>query len=103
MPDRVDNDIGPECRSILADAPAFLFISAFAFRDSESLLGKLGVPVLLGIKSRKVLTYDFFLLVTLDPLRTGIPACDRSVAVKQIDRVVGYTIDEQPELLLAIA
>ena len=74
--DRVDDDVRPELRAVLADAKAFSFESPFTPRCFKRDRGKPGLAVFLGIKDREVLADDLFRLVALDPFRARVPACD---------------------------
>jgi len=95
VPDRVDDDIGPELRPVLADAPAFLFEFALALGDFKRSSRKLFLAIFLGIKARKMLTEDFGGGVALEPLRAGIPGRDDSRRVQQIDSVVRYSLNKE--------
>lgn len=49
-----------------------------------------------------MLADDFFWPVTLDALGTEVPVGQAPVRVEHIDGVVGDTLDQQAELLLAL-
>jgi len=61
------------------------------------------LPIFLRVKPREVLADNLLGLVAFDPLCACVPACHPSVEAEHIDRVIGDTLDEQPELRLAIA
>jgi hypothetical protein len=42
-----------------------------------------------------MLADDFRFLISLEAGRAGIPACDGSSRIEQVDGVVGYRLDEQ--------
>ena len=94
VPDRVDDDIGPELRPVLADAPTFLFEFAGALGDFEGALGESFRAIFLGVEAREILADDFGLLVSLETLGARIPARDRTVGVEHVDRIVGDRVDE---------
>src|SRR5687768_8557514 len=99
--DGVDQYIGPEKRSVLADAPGFALILAFAERGIESVLRLAARPVLFGVKAGEMLPDDLAGRVSLDELGTGIPVGDPPVHVEHVDRVVADTFDQHPKPLLA--
>src|SRR5204862_363481 len=57
--DGVDDGIRPEARAVLAHAPAFALVAAFARGDRQSTLRLAFCTVLLGIKARDVPADDF--------------------------------------------
>src|SRR5690606_14850694 len=49
-----------------------------------------------------MLSYDLLPAVTLDFLRTGIPARDDAFAVQHENRVIDHAVDQQTEALFAL-
>src|SRR4029079_7145866 len=73
-PDWIDDSVGPEARTVLADAPAFGFKLPFApcglkcsCRNSRRL-------ICLRIEPREMVANDFGRFVSLEASRTRIPA-----------------------------
>src|SRR4051812_46224584 len=100
--DGVDDDAGPEERAVLADTPAFLLIAAVLPGNSERPRGLAVGLVGGGVKPRKMLADDFLRQVALDALPADVPAGYDSIRVEHIERVVGYSLDQQPETALAL-
>src|SRR4029077_1743255 len=50
VPDRIDDDIGPEPGAVLADPPSLVLELPLAFGDLKRALGQARFPVFLGIK-----------------------------------------------------
>src|SRR5690348_1919749 len=95
MSDSIDNDIGPESGSVLADAPTLVLEFAFTFGDFERPRRTSSFLIFLGVKSREVLTNDLSRAVALEALRAGVPACDDASRIQHIDRVIRYCLDQQ--------
>ena len=100
--DGVDDDAGPEERAVLADAPAFLFVTAVLPGDAERPRGLAVALVGRGVKPRKMLPDDLLRQVTLDSLPADIPARHNALRVEHIKRVIGNPLDQQPETALAL-
>src|SRR6185503_1102164 len=98
---RRDDDVGPERRPVLAQAPAFVLEPADARGDFELHLRHLGVDRLLRVEAREMLADDFLGLVALDAFRPSVPAGDPSFRVEHEHRIVADTANQQTELLLA--
>jgi hypothetical protein len=92
--DRIDDDIGPESRAVLADAPSFALEFAFMLGDPKGAPGQAGVSIFLGIEFGKGFAEDLGFLVALKALGPGIPACDDPLGIEHIDRIVGDRIDQ---------
>ncbi len=99
--DGVDDDVGPESRPVLTDAPAFLFEASLARGRLEGALWLAGFPILVGIEHREMLADGLVREVALDPLRAQVPVAHAAVAVEHVDGVVGDALHQQPELFLA--
>jgi hypothetical protein len=93
--DRVDDDIRPKRRPILADTPALCFVSPTLQRRSQRARRLAGGAIGLRVEARKVLTDDFLRRVALDPLGAGIPAGYIPMRVQHEDRVIRHGINEQ--------
>ena len=65
--DRVDDDVRPKARSILAYAPAFILEPSFALGGVEGVLRIAGRAILIGIELREVLADDLVREIALDP------------------------------------
>ena len=72
--DRVDHHAGPEERTILADAPAFLFIAAGLACNRQRSRRATGGLILVGVEAREMLADDFGRRVAFDPFAAGVPA-----------------------------
>src|ERR1019366_8383117 len=97
-----DDDVRPEARSVLANAPAFIFESPNPSRNLQLALTQAGAHVLFAVEPREMLADDFVGLVSLDALGAEVPGRDNPVGVEHEDRVVGDALDEPPELLLSL-
>ena len=49
-----DDDVGPEPRAVLADAPAFVLEAAFARGDVQLVVGRAALGAIRRIEARKV-------------------------------------------------
>src|SRR5581483_7013989 len=95
--DRVDDDMRPEARAVLAQAPAFIFEFSLARRLRQVALRAASRTILRRKKHRIVLPKNFVGGIALDPLRAAVPADDRSVGVHQEDGIVGHRLDQELE------
>ena len=100
--DGVDDDAGPEEGTILANAPAFLFIPALFPGNSQGAQRLAVGPVDFGIEAGEVLPDDFLWRIALDPLAANIPAGDDAGRVQQVQRVVGNTFNQKSEITFAL-
>src|SRR4029078_6031068 len=91
--ERVDQNACPESGSILPNAPTLRFVFSSTRRGFKNLVRNAVVPILLGVKAGKVLADDFFALITLDALRSGIPVHNGACGIEHINRVVGDPLD----------
>jgi hypothetical protein len=62
-----------------------------------------GLPVLLGVEPREVLTDDLGFGVALEALRPRVPACYDAGGIEHVDGVVGHRLDQKPEALFVCA
>src|SRR6266852_9380176 len=102
VPDRVDDDVGPKPAAVLADAPAFFFHSTIALDGFQHLLRLARFPIFIRVEYREVISDNFLGCVPFDAVRTKIPVRDNAFGVEHVDGVVGNTLHQQPELLLAL-
>src|SRR5207253_11081035 len=73
---RSNDDVSPEPRAVLTDAPAFFLVGAFAFRDQQLVLGMANGDHLGRIKNGEMFADDFIRGVALETLGSGIPGQD---------------------------
>ena len=96
--DGVDDDAGPEEGAVLADAPAFLLVTALFAGDSQGAQRLAVGAVGFGIEAGKVLPDDFVRRVALDPLAADVPARHHAVGIQHVERVVGNTFNQKSEI-----
>ena len=101
-PDRIDDDMRPEARAILPDAPAFRFETAFLRGRPQGVAGQVRGAILVGIEPREMLADDLVVRIALEPLRATVPARHLSLRIEHVDGVIVHTLDEQAEMLLAL-
>src|SRR4051794_11468398 len=94
-----DDDVGPEARAVLADAPALLLVAAGGGRQAQLLGGMVAGLVLVGVEQREVPADDLVGGVALDVLGARVPAHDVAAGIQQEDRVVADAEHEPAELL----
>ena len=99
---RIDHHAGPEERTILADAPAFLFIAAGLACNRQRPCRAAGGLILVGVEAREMLADDFRRRVAFDPFAAGVPARHESLRIEHVQRVVCDTADQEPEVALAV-
>ena len=92
--DRIDDDVGPEARAVLADAPAFAFKPAFALRGLSARFGKPGCAILVGVEAGEMLADDFVVSIALEALGTGFQLLT-SPRVQHVDGVIRDRLDQQ--------
>ena len=95
--DRVDDDACPEPALVLANPPSLSFEFARLGGNGQSLCGDFRLSILLGVEGREMTAEDFLALVSLGPLRSGIPVDDVPAQIEHKDRVIRYAFDQQPE------
>src|SRR6202022_3550407 len=67
----IDDDIGPEFRTVLAIAPSFLFETALPQGRVQANLRDAGCGILRAVELGEMLSDDFLRRVTLDALGAG--------------------------------
>ncbi len=98
---RRDDDVGPERRPVLAQAPAFVLEAADARGDFQLHLREFGVDCLLRVEARKMFADDFLGLVALDGFGPLVPGRDPALRIEHEHGVVPDTADQQTEFFLA--
>ena len=92
--DGIDDDAGPEEGAVLADAPAFLLVTALFAGDAQGAqrlaVGAVGFTVEAG----EMLADDFGGRIALDPLAADVPARHHAVRIQHVQRVVGNTFNQ---------
>src|SRR5207248_2397198 len=96
---RRDDDVRPEPRTVLADAPAFVLETAFLGRDAQRALGLSREGVLAWVEGGEMMPDDVRRLVALDPLRALVPGHDVPGRIEKEDGVVDDGVDEHREAL----
>src|SRR6185312_3909993 len=86
--ERCDDHVSPEARPVLAQPPAFLLVAAFCRGQCQLLVRLTTLQIFGGVETGKVLPDDFLGSVTLDLLRTFVPAHNLSAEIEHEDGVV---------------
>src|SRR5262249_36036464 len=103
VPQRRDQDVGPEPGAVLAQPPAFLLVLPGGGGDLQ-LPGRLaGLHVLRRVEPGGVLADDLLGGVALDALGAGVPTGDDALGVEQENGVVLNAFDQETEAFLAQA
>src|SRR6478672_931194 len=90
-----DDDVRPEARSVLADAPSLFLETAFLDRDLELPGGLVARDLLVRIENREMPPDDLVRLVAFHSLRAFVPAQNVTRGVEREDGVVAHPVDEQ--------
>src|SRR6185437_16401638 len=77
--DRVDDDVRPEDRTVLADAPALSLEFSCLGGNGECAIGDFECAVFLGVKLREMTTDDLRRAIALDALGARVPARNNAV------------------------
>ena len=93
--ERCDHDVGPEARTVFADAPALVFDTVGGGGDLQLPVRFSRLDILGRVEDREVLPDDLVLGVALQPLRARIPASNDALVVEDEDRVIGDALDEE--------
>src|SRR5262249_6137028 len=99
--DRVDDDMGPELRAVLTNAPAFSLETAGTLRLRQRLSRDVLHPLGVGVEGREMSADNLIRLIALETSSAGIPTGDATVAVQHVDRVVSDRLDEEPVAAVA--
>src|SRR5262249_20456339 len=100
--DRGDDDVGPEARAVLSDAPALLLVAADVCGCGQLPCRLAGGHVGLRVEGREVAADDLAGLVALKARRTWAPRADAALGVKHEDGVVANPLHDQAEALLRL-
>jgi len=95
VPDRVNQYMRPEPRSIFADSPSFTFKPAVLHGTFERQAGYICGPIFVRVKPAEVRSNDFFSFVALETLCPEIPADYVTLCVEHIDSVVDDGLYQQ--------
>jgi hypothetical protein len=98
-----DQDIRPERRAVLSNAPTVLLDLSNFRRDLELLLRRARRDVGRRIELGEMRPDDLSCAVALEPFGARIPCRDVAVQVEHEDGVVAHPFDDEPESLLALA
>src|SRR5687767_15633906 len=90
-----DDDVGPEARTVFADAPTLVLEASDPGGFVELEVGKPFFDFLTWIKNREVLADYLVGGVPLEPLSTGVPAQDVAIGVESENGVVVDALDQQ--------
>src|SRR5690606_16086189 len=90
---RLYDDIRPETCAVLAHTPALALQFAFARSRLQSFLRHARCSIVLGVEQGEVLSDDFLRRVSLDALRTYVPARDLASRVDHVEGMVGHALD----------
>jgi hypothetical protein len=96
---RGDDDVRPEQRAVLADAPALVLEAPELGRALELDLGPAARIRLGRVEHREVLADDLGSRVALDAPRAGVPRQHVAGGAQHEDGVVGHALDERAEEL----
>src|ERR1700751_3179249 len=92
--DAIDDDRGPEFRSVLTDAPTLGFEPSLFCSFSQRMLGDSQLKVARCVELAEMLSDDFIRRVTLDALSSRIPCRDVSLRSELKDRVIDNRFDQ---------
>ena len=102
VPDRINDDAGPEPAAILAHPPAFGFERPVVLRRTQRLHRYARGAIRVGVEAGEMLADDFSGGITLQPLRTRIPVRDVPGRIEHEDGVVDDALDQQAKALLTL-
>src|SRR5579863_4025283 len=88
VPNGCDDYICPECRTVLASSPAFIFESSLLHCSLEFPTGLAGANIALGIEAGKVPADNFRSLISFDPLGPLVPGADVALGIQHEDGIV---------------
>jgi len=100
VPDRVDDDVRPEARTVLSQTPSLALEAPFFLRKPKGKCRQAALSIFVGVERGEVSTDDLLLLVTFETLGAWVPARDEAARVEHVDGVVGNGLDEQAVALL---
>src|SRR4029077_17229249 len=94
--ERGDDDVGPEERAVLPNAPAFVLHVSFRAGDREELLRKALRDGLRRVERREIPADYFLRPIALESLGARVPGDDGPLRIEREYGIVRYAIDEQP-------
>src|ERR1019366_8842045 len=97
-----EDDVRPELRPVLSNAPAFFLEATLALGDLERMVALAGRDLFWRVEDREVPSDDLGRLVTVHPPGAGVPRGDDAVHVEHEDAVVHDALDEQAEAVRAL-
>ena len=100
--DRIDDDVGPEARAILSDAPILRLETALARSCCQRILRFSCRAILFRVEGAEMPADDFTRRIALDALGAGIPRRDIALRIEQENRVVGDALNQKLELTLSL-
>src|ERR1700691_3718541 len=99
---RGDDHVSPEPGTVLAHPPSLVLKSAVPPRHFQFMGGLARLDIFGSKKAIVVLTDDFRRGVSLDSLRTLVPAHDSALRIEHQDRIVLDALNQQPKALLCL-
>jgi len=102
IPDRRDDDIGPEARAVLAQAPVLDLEAPGLESGVEGLPRQARFAVFWHVEHREVAADYLLRRVALYALRGGVPGGNVALAVEHVEGVVLDGVDEQAKRLLFV-
>src|SRR5437899_1477128 len=95
VPDRIQDDVRPEPRAVLAQPPAFLLETAFAGGDLQLQPRFPGAQFLLRIEPLEAVPDDLACRVPFEALRAWVPAGHGAVGLEQEDGVLPDPLERE--------
>src|SRR6195256_2226793 len=103
VPQRSDNNVGPETGTVLADSPSLILALAALSSFLQDFLWPSTLHIFREIERGNVLPEDFLRPVAFQTLRTIIPTDHAAERIQVEDRVLLDGLHKQTEALLAVA
>jgi hypothetical protein len=91
---RIDDDVRPEARAVLAQAPRFGFEFPRRPGDFEVPAGLVVEPLLDRIEARVMMADDFVGCIALGLLRARVSGRDDAIDIEHVDGVAGDALHE---------
>ncbi len=95
--DRVDDDMRPEARAVLAHAPGLRLEPTLGQRRGQGTGGQALGAILLAVEAREMAADDLAGFVALDALGAAVPAHHPALRIEHVDRIVAHALHQQPE------
>ena len=93
--DRIDDNVGPKSASILAHTPSLALESAVFGGRGENARRQACRAVFVDVEAREGLAKNLGLLISLEALRTRIPAGYSAIGIEHIDGIISHGIDQK--------